>query len=278
MRRAAAVIAAFALTSAPALAAPKKKTALAAFNKGVDAYGKREFAAAAAAFEKSFSLEADVETLFAWAQTERQLDRCDKAIELYEKLLTMKMPDENKAAVRTAIDECKAIVDAKSPKPDPTPDPKPDPKPDAKPDDKPDEVDDKPDEVADSTPEPDREPERAPPQTDESSPRAWWKNPLGGALVGAGVVGVAIGTVFFLQGKSADADKDSATSYPEYERLANDAESKGRVGVIGLVAGGALIVGGVIVYATQSGDKKKENTVSGWVAPDSGGFVVSGRW
>lgn len=279
MRRLISALAVVAVATSPALAVPKKKAARAEFDKGVEAYTKGDFAGAAEALGKSFSLEADVETLFAWAQTERKLDRCDKAIELYEKLLKMKLPEENKDAVRVQIEECRAILStAKTPPLDPKPDPKPDAKPDTKPDSDATDVasDAKPDTVADATGSPPDD-TRPPPPSEGSSP-AWWKNPVGGALVGVGLVGVAVGTVFFIQGKNADADKDNATTYTQYESLASDAESKGRIGVIGLAAGGALILGGVIWYATHSGGTKREDVVSGWVAPDSSGLVVTGRW
>ena len=55
---------------------------------------------------------SDVETLFAWAQAERQLGNCQKASELYDKLLEMDMPAENKQAVRDKLEECKAQLAA----------------------------------------------------------------------------------------------------------------------------------------------------------------------
>jgi hypothetical protein len=112
-------------------------------------------------------------------------------------------------------------------------------------------------------------------QTDQ--PRAWWKDPVGGALVGAGVVGVALGTVFLIQGSNADSDAANATSYDEFASLSDRAESRGRLGVIGLVAGGALITGGVIWYATHK-TAPRERTVSGWLAPSGGGLALSGRF
>jgi two-component system response regulator HydG len=48
----------------------------------VKAYQAHNYALASKYLEKSFGFERDVETLFAWAQSERQLDHCDKASEL----------------------------------------------------------------------------------------------------------------------------------------------------------------------------------------------------
>ena len=87
------------LASPLAGAVPKDGKARAAFDQGIAAYQKSDWAAAAEAFSRSYSIEADVETLFAWAQAERQQEHCDKAIELYNKLLESKLPDENKQVV-----------------------------------------------------------------------------------------------------------------------------------------------------------------------------------
>jgi hypothetical protein len=123
--------------------------------------------------------------------------------------------------------------------------------------------------------------EPASPPIEEPKPitnegRAWWKDPIGGALVGVGAVGVGVGIVFLVQGASADADKDKATSYPEYQELADRAESRGRFGVISLAAGGALIAGGIVWYATRS--KSNETAVTTLVLPSGGGVALSGRF
>ena len=86
-----------------AVAAPKTPKAKAAFTAGVKAYQKGDYALASKQLERSFQLERDVETLFAWAQTERQLEHCDKASDLYHNILTFDLPDENKAAVQVRV-------------------------------------------------------------------------------------------------------------------------------------------------------------------------------
>ncbi|MDQ3366993.1 MAG: hypothetical protein M3680_16340, partial [Myxococcota bacterium] len=101
--------------SAPALAAPRSKGAKAAFDRGVAAYEQSDYAGAARALRQSFDLEPDVETLFAWAQAERQQDRCDNAIALYNKLLAFDLPAENRQVVLTKLDECTAIIAAAAP-------------------------------------------------------------------------------------------------------------------------------------------------------------------
>ena len=113
------LVAAVLASSGLAVAAPKTPKAKAAFAAGVKAYQKGNYGLASQQLERSFTLERDVETLFAWAQTERQLDHCDKASELYVKILAFDLPAENKQAVQAKLDECKALVDATKPGPPP---------------------------------------------------------------------------------------------------------------------------------------------------------------
>lgn len=107
--------------AATADARPKRPASKKEFDRGVVAYQKGNFAAAAEALGKSYELEHDLDTLFAWAQTERKLDHCDKAIDLYQKLLESNLPAANKAAVEAKLGECRAIIAAQAPKPRPEP-------------------------------------------------------------------------------------------------------------------------------------------------------------
>ncbi|MEO8701513.1 MAG: hypothetical protein ABI867_15810, partial [Kofleriaceae bacterium] len=122
-----ALVALLVIAPSTLVAAPKGKPAKAAFDRGVAAYTRRDWPAAADALAKSYELEPDVETLFAWAQAERQQDHCDKAIELYDKLLDQKLPEANRKVIVTKSDECKAIIAATKPPPAPEPPPTPAP-------------------------------------------------------------------------------------------------------------------------------------------------------
>ena len=88
------------------------------------------------------------------------------------------------------------------------------------------------------------------------------------------MVGVGLGVVFLVQGSAAESDKASAMSYDEYVALDERAKSRGQLGVISLVAGGALAAGGVAWYVTH---KPSHSTmVTGWLDGQSGGLVVRG--
>jgi tetratricopeptide (TPR) repeat protein len=244
-----ALIAALALASGTVSAAPKGGEARVQFNKGVAAYTKGDYQAASEALGASFVLEADAETLFAWAQTERKLGHCDRAIELYSKLLGMDLPDENKQAVRVQINECKAIVAEQKPTPEPAPAP---------------------------APAPAASLESHPPPLPPEPTYTWWKDPVGDAIVGAGAVALVAGIVFMAQGSSADSDKAHAMTYPEYASLADRAESRGRLGLIGIAVGGGLIAGGITWYVQQKG--RIEHKATALLVPGGGGVAFSGRF
>ncbi|HSD86831.1 MAG TPA: hypothetical protein VLB44_04925 [Kofleriaceae bacterium] len=246
-----------ALLAATASAAPKGAKARKEFDRGVAAYAKGDYQAASVAFEKSNALETDAETLFAWAQAERKLDLCETAISLYTKLLAMDLPAENKEAINVQIGECKDILAARKPAEPAKPEPaKPEPVVDSQPIQPP----------ADSQPEPAPAPEG----------HAWWKDPVGGGLVGAGVIGVGMGIVFLVRGHAADQDKLHATSYQDFQTLDNQAKSNGTIGVVSLVIGGALAGGGVYWYATQT--HANDKTLTGWLDNHGGGLAFGGAF
>ena len=239
------------LASVPAIAAPKGKAAKAAFDRGVAAYQKGDFPGASEALGQSYRLEPDIETLFAWAQSERQQNNCESALDLYTKLLELDMPAENKDAVRAKMDECKAIIAAKTGVLDKPLDP-------PKQEDKPVE------------PPPVEEPK---PQPEGRSP--WWKDPIGDALTVGGVVALGVGGYFLYSAKQAE-DK-SKENDAVFEAQQDKAESHGKIGVVLTLTGGAFIVGGIVRYMTRSSGKES-TTVTGWVTSDSGGVAAFGRF
>jgi tetratricopeptide (TPR) repeat protein len=258
-RVAAAVIASLAIAT-PVTAAPKGSEAKAAFTKGLAAYKKGAFDSASEALAKSFALEADPDTLFAWAQSERQRGKCDKAIELFEKLLAYELPAENKQAIREKVAECKAILGAQKPVPV---EPPPAPPAESAPPEEP--------APAVSTPEP-------APQNETPERRAWWKDPVGGVLIGAGVVGLGVGGYFMLSARGAESDAEAATNYFDFEEHTRRAEAHGRNGVIAALAGGALVGAGIVWYATRDSPSSEGTTVSTWLAPSGGGLVARTRF
>jgi len=264
-----AAFAALALAS-PAAAAPKTARAKKEFDRGVAAYQKQNYAAASEALAASYKLEADVETLFAWAQSERQLEHCDKSIELYGKLLELNLPAENKKVVQEKIDECKAIIAAKQPA-KPTEQPASGKQP-ATPEKQPATPEKQPE--APGEPEAAKLPERPPPGPERSP---WWKDPIGDGLVVAGVIGLGVGGYYLMS--ASQAEKDSKASDKDFKEKDDLAKSNGKIGVIAVSVGAVLVVGGVVRYVTRGGGSNKERTaVTGWFSPDGGGFAAMGRF
>jgi tetratricopeptide (TPR) repeat protein len=240
-----ALIVAITIASGSASAAPSGAEARAQFDRGVAAYTKGDYQTADEAFGASAAMEQDPETLFAWAQTERKLDRCDRAIDLYAKLLAMDLPAENKTAINVSLGECKQILAAKPIKPvEPIHEDHPTPPPIVAP------------------PSPEAHP--------------WWQDPIGDTLVGAGIVGLGVGAVMLVSAHSADQAKDHATTYSDFVSDSDRANHRGEIGVIAAAAGGAFAAAGIIRYVTRH--ESSERAVSAWLAPSSGGFAVAGRF
>jgi hypothetical protein len=262
-------------------ARPKRKDAKAAFDRGVAAYQKGNFPGASEALGKSFELERDVDTLFAWAQAERKLEHCDKAIDLYQQLLTFNLPAANRSAVENKLAECRTIIAQQAPPPpaEPVAPPAPAPAPAPSP----------PTVTAPPVSEPVAvAPARGgplQPRTDEppAAPGARYvpyKDPVALGLVGAGVVVAGIGAGFLVAAHSAGNDARSATTYDGVQDANHKVDQRNKLGAGGLITGGVLAAGGIgwVVWklrapASGSGEQR---TVTGWLAPGGGGLVISG--
>jgi hypothetical protein len=223
-------------------AAPKKRAAKVQFQKGVSAYQKGDYTGASAAFERSFKLEIDQETLFAWAQAERKLDHCDRATELYTKLLAMKLPAENRSVVEQNVAECAALA-APPPAPEPpAPSPPPEPAP----------VVAQPTASA-PTPLPavrEDSPLAQPRDSGESS-TAWYRDPVGDSFAVVGVAGLATGAAFLVSAHSADSKEHGAGTYQMFQSLENTAHMRGETGVIAASAGVAFVAAAVVWYVVR---------------------------
>jgi hypothetical protein len=100
-------------------------------------------------------------------------------------------------------------------------------------------------------------------------------------LMGVGVAGLAVGTVFLLKGggtqKDADALCPTSTCDPakkaEIEKKDADAASQKTIGVIGLAAGGALAATGVVLFVL-SGNEEKTAHVRPGITPYLGWQTV----
>jgi hypothetical protein len=113
---------------------------------------------------------------------------------------------------------------------------------------------------------------------------------IGLVLIGAGVVGVVVGSIFGLQAKSKNDEalqsqncRTSSLCTQQGLTLTNDAKNAATISTIGFAAGGAAIAGGLIVWllAPSSSPRPAPTTglrVTPQLAPAYGGVTVGGAW
>jgi hypothetical protein len=116
--------------------------------------------------------------------------------------------------------------------------------------------------------------ERPPPEkVERASPLV----PLGWLALGAGAVGLGVGTAFGIRAidENSDAHCDAANVCVD-PRARHDARSAATVSTIGIVAGGALVLGGVGMLVFENRSRRTALVVgSGATAASLG---ISGRW
>jgi hypothetical protein len=115
-----------------------------------------------------------------------------------------------------------------------------------------------------------------PERPERKDPPSKWKDPVGLSMIGLGLVGLGVGGAFMFQARSAEQEKKDANGVDHEAFLAarDRAESKGKVGMIGLAAGGALLVGGFVWIMTRS--PKEQPVLGAWADGDGGGLVLTG--
>ena len=227
-----------------ALAAPggllSNPEAKAKLQEAQAAFKSEDYDAAAAAVEAAYIIEPNAMLLYPWAQAERSRGNCAAAVELYQRFLDSNPPEAAATPARENMERCKEQLAAEAPEPEPEEEPV--------------------DEEIEEEPEP--EPEPAPVTKDEQ-PKAkkWYADPVGGVLVGVGVVGVGVGAG--LMGAAGSRAKKVADEdmHSDYLAAREGATKLRNGGAIALSIGGALVIGGVVRYVlvakkTKSGRGK----------------------
>jgi tetratricopeptide (TPR) repeat protein len=235
----------------PADAKPKKRDAKAAFDRGLAAYKKNDFPGASTALGKSFELEPDVDTLFAWAQAERKLEHCDKANELYEKLLSYPLPAENRAAVEQKRNECNQIIAAQAPPLVDVATVAPPPQPTVAP--------------------------AAPPPPRAVATRSWYKDPIPVGLIGVGIVGLGAGAGLLISARGLDNDAPQEPTYSKFSSDSHRAKVRGNLGLAIGGAGAVMVIGGV-AWIVLRPHAESPPPVTGWLGPRGGGMAYSGAF
>ena len=132
--------------------------------------------------------------------------------------------------------------------------------------------------VFETDPDPDTDPE---PDTTETGPpppdvKPWYKDPLGGVLVGLGGVAVGAG-VGLVVGASVEKGKNAA-NYEEFVERNSRVKKMQIAGAITAGVGGALLIGGVVRWSILGARQNARMRSSAMVLQGGGGVVFSGRF
>lgn len=204
-------------------------------------YKDGKYAEALVALEEAYALDPQPKLLYAIAQVHVKLGRCPDAIVFYERFLATQ-PDAGPASTaRQAIDVCKTAPPPAQITPEPTPPP----------------------------------PEPPLPPPPEVTPL--YKDPIGVALVGAGVVAGVVGIVMYSGARADLDDAEQAPTYQASETLVDSGRSKRTYAAI--AGGGALVlIGAGVAHMVMRDRGTTERAVA--VTPSSGGAIVtwSGRF
>lgn len=203
------------------------------YDRGLALFQVKDYASAIKLFEEGFALEPRREFLFADAQARRLAGDCRGAVPLYQRFLGMSPPPVQESATHIALARCAQQMATERPAAPPVP-------------------------VAPAPPPP-------PPP-----PPPWTHDPAGAVLLGAGVVGLAVGVGFLAASFAALPVADA--KHPEFYSAFSVAESRHAIAVVGLVGGGALTAAGVARYAWVRHARRAHATLT--IVP--GGLALGG--
>jgi hypothetical protein len=200
-------ILALTLSATLALAGPAGD-ASSAVQRAEAAYVAEDWNAASKAFEEAYAADPNPVFLYARAQAERLAGRCTVALDLYDRFLATKPPKEAEQEARINRARCEAVVEAPPP--------------------------------------PDVEPGPGDEGSDGPATPPWYKDPVGGSLVGVGVVTTAIGGGLLGIALANDGDAVAADNEDAFIEAKDSAKVRHRVGIALVSVGVALAVAGAI--------------------------------
>jgi tetratricopeptide (TPR) repeat protein len=194
--------------------------------------------------EAAFALDPKPDLLYAIAQVEAKLGRCDEATEHYRRFAATQSDPRVARVVEQAITACVPAVPAGA----------------------------------------SSEPAAAPPSTASeratvaaapAQPERWYRDAVGGALVGGGAVAALLAIVEYrsaLSDLDAAGDRATTTSLPRYHERVDSAHGKRTTALVLAGAGAALISAGVVRYVLHSRTLEAHEVA---VSPARGGGIVS---
>lgn len=224
------------------------------FDEAQKAFEQKDYATASDKLERAYLIEPAPELLYPWAQAERNLDRCESAIDLYQKFIDTDPGERMVGAAQQNIDRCKETLAAQQPE-------EPPPVPEVGSDD----------ETAPRDDTPPAKPKGE--QGQDDGAKNIGRDPAGAVLVSLGGVGVIAGAVLLgVASKQAKKTANDGNEHTTYLDMRKAALTQRNAGIAVMVVGGALIVAGAIRYGLLA-RKQKRTDVGLWV--DRTGGVVS---
>jgi hypothetical protein len=224
------------------------------YDRGLELYAGRDFAAAARELEQGFVVEPRREFLFAAAQALRLAGACQRAIPLYRRFLESDPAPVQIEAARLGLDRC--APERSTPRSNPASNPAPNP--------------------ASLTPPP---PVPTVPEPRATPRSVWWHDAWAASSCGAGIVALGVGVGFTVGSNRAvdEANSDRTMNLPDFERLWKSAQQRRTIGVTSLVGGAVLLMaaGGrlIVVHGRERAAEQPGAILSFTSLPGGGAFT-----
>lgn len=239
------------------LAKPKIAEAKEHLSKGNRLYRVREFERAIEEYKAGAIIE-DVPVFgYNLAQCYRQIGRYEEAIWHYERFMfRVKPTGEMKEAIEGFLVQMKAELEKQAmskPPIEPAPEASPAPPPPA------------------SVEVPKIEAAIEPAE-------AWYRDKVGWAVSGAGVVGASVALGFFVSASGLDSDSNGATNDSGRDEIRARAHDRRVIGTVVGVAGGAALAVGIVKLAIYPKGRDDKATTALDLGVTSTGLLLTGRF
>jgi tetratricopeptide (TPR) repeat protein len=232
----------------PASADQAKEEAKRRVEAATELHQRGKFAEALDELTVAYTLDPQPPLLYALGQLNVKLGRCPMAITFYERFIAANPPPDKIALAQRAIEVCKTDPPPPEVGTEPS-DPPPPPEP----------------------PPPPPDPTPAPPAA-VTTRSAWYADPLGGALVGAGMISLAVAGVQYRAVHTRIDEANAASTYGAGQRLVDRAHTARTLSVVFGAGGVALIAAGVVRLVVRDRGGASAEAVT--VAPVPGGAVA----
>lgn len=218
--------------------------ARAQFDRGRRAFEARDYASAAAAFREGYRIDAHPDFLYTLGQAERLGGNCRAAIEAYRTFLESKPPPAEAQRTEANIRRCQEVT-AKEPAPAAPPPPTPPATAQGAPPPA------SPSAPPTMRPPPVAGPRRELPERPSAAQSPWYLDGVGDAFAGTGIVGIGIGGTLLVLANTTASDANQARTLDAYVDDGDRAHDLRIAGVVCAAAGGALLIAGLVRYATR---------------------------